>query len=56
MYGIFKHDPLVPLMLEYHNIMKEANLLAVVNKKLAQQRYDRAHYLAVQIAAIRFRN
>ena len=50
------NDPIVPLMLEYRKIMKEANLLAVVNRELAQQRFNRAQYVAVQIAAMRFRN
>ena len=56
MLGIFKNDPLLPLLNEYNRILKEANLLAVVNQKLAQQRFDRAKCIALQISAVRFRN
>ena len=56
MYGTFKNDPLVPLITEFRILLQEANLLAIVNKKLAKQRYDKAQCLALQITAISYRN
>lgn len=56
MFGIFKNDPLVYLVSEYNRLLKEANLLAAVNQKLAKQRFERAQCIALQISAIRYRN
>lgn len=56
MLGIFKNDPIIPLVNEYNRILKEANLLAPVDTKLAEQRYVRAQRIALQINALRFRN
>ena len=56
MLRIFRNDPLFPLLERYHTLMKEANLLAVINQKLARQRLVEAQCIALQIHALRFRN
>ena len=56
MYGFLKNDPVEPLLIKYQSLLQEANLLVVVNKKLAKQRFDKAQWLALQIFALSYRN
>lgn len=56
MKGTFLNNDMVRLTREYLMTLKEANLLIVINKKLAKQRLERAHCVALQIAALRFMN
>ncbi|GEM_PF-4156441 len=52
----FVHTDLTRLSKELMKLMKEANLLGIINKKLAKQRLERAHCVALQITALRFMN
>ena len=52
----FVHEDMNRLSKELVKLMKEANLLGVINKKLAKQRLERAQCIALQITALRFMN
>ena len=56
MYRFFENDPLEPLLIEYQKLIKEANLLVIINKKLAKQRFDKAQFLALQKLTLTYRN
>lgn len=56
MQGKFFNKDLNRLSKEFLRITKEANLLGIINQKLAKQRLERAQCVALQISALRFMN
>jgi hypothetical protein len=51
-----KNDPLLPLIGEYYQLVKDAYRFHGVDHELEQEIYNKAGLLALEIQALRFRN